>query len=171
MTSSKGNIFRVTGPLCGNSLVTSKFPSQWPVTRSFDVFLDLRLNKRLSKQLWGWWFEMPSHSLWHHCKEVDINGMICLKAYYIYHKAPTPPLPSLSALPGLWVCRPHQVEMGFFLCVWWGPEYSSHAILAETGTGKKVGSRRQSGIEICLNIMLLKLHQHCLGANQVNYLS
>ena len=32
-------------------------PAQRPVTRSFDGFFDLRLNKRLSKQLWGWWFE------------------------------------------------------------------------------------------------------------------
>ena len=33
----------------GNSLVTGEFPSQNPVTRSFDVFFDLRLNKRLSE--------------------------------------------------------------------------------------------------------------------------
>ena len=32
----------------------SEFPTQRPVTRSFDVFFDLRLNKRLSKQPWGW---------------------------------------------------------------------------------------------------------------------
>ena len=38
----------------GNSLVTGEFPAQRPVTRSFDVFFDRRLNKRLSKQLWGW---------------------------------------------------------------------------------------------------------------------
>ena len=44
--------------LCaGNSLVTGEFPSQRPVTRSFDVFID-HLNKRLGKQSWGWWFEM-----------------------------------------------------------------------------------------------------------------
>ena len=30
--------------------ITGEFPSQSPVTRSFDVFFDLRLNKRLSKQ-------------------------------------------------------------------------------------------------------------------------
>ena len=35
--------------LCtGNSLVTGEFPSKRPVTRSFDVFFDLRLNKRKS---------------------------------------------------------------------------------------------------------------------------
>ena len=53
--------------LCaGNSPVTSEFPSQRPVTRSFDVFFDLLLNKWLSKQSWGWWFETPSCSLWRH---------------------------------------------------------------------------------------------------------
>ena len=51
--------------LCaGNSLVTGEFPAQRPVTRSFDVFFDMRLIKRLSKQSWGWWFEMSSRSLW-----------------------------------------------------------------------------------------------------------
>ena len=50
--------------LCaGNSLVAGEFPTQRPVTRSFDVFFDLRLNKWLSKQSWGWWFETPSRSL------------------------------------------------------------------------------------------------------------
>ena len=51
----------------GNSLVTGEFPTQRPVTRSFDVFFDLRLNKLLSKQSWGWWFETLSHPLWRHC--------------------------------------------------------------------------------------------------------
>ena len=30
-------------------------------------FSDLRLNKRLGKHLWGWWFETPWHSLGRHC--------------------------------------------------------------------------------------------------------
>ena len=64
MTSSNGNIFRVTGPLCGEFTGPGEFPTQRPETRSFDVFFDLRLNKRLSKQPWGWWFETPSWSLW-----------------------------------------------------------------------------------------------------------
>ena len=50
----------------GNSLVTGEFPVQRPVTRSFDVFVDLRLNKRLSKQSWDWWFETLSRPLWRH---------------------------------------------------------------------------------------------------------
>ena len=40
----------------GNSPVPGEFPTQRSVTRSFDVFFDMRLNKRLSKQSWGWWF-------------------------------------------------------------------------------------------------------------------
>ena len=67
MTSSNGNIFRVTGHLWGNSPVPGEFPTQRPVTRSFDVFFDLRPNKRLNKQSWGWWFETLSWSLWRHC--------------------------------------------------------------------------------------------------------
>ena len=67
MTSSNGNIFRVTGPWCGEFTGPGKFPTQRSVTRSFDVFFDLRLNKRSSKQPWGWWFETPSMSLWRHC--------------------------------------------------------------------------------------------------------
>ena len=63
MTSSNGNIFRVTGHLCGD------YPTQRPVTRSFDVFFDLRLNKRLSKQSEGWWFETLSRQLWRHCND------------------------------------------------------------------------------------------------------
>ena len=51
------------------------FPRNWPfvrgihrgpVTRSFDVYFDLRPNTRLSKQSWGWWFETPSRPLWRH---------------------------------------------------------------------------------------------------------
>ena len=53
--------------LCaGNSPVAGEFPAQRPVTRSFGLSFDLRLNKRLSKQSWGWWFETPSRSLWRH---------------------------------------------------------------------------------------------------------
>ena len=49
--------------------VTDEFPSQRPVIRGIDVFFDLHLNKCLSKQSWGWWFETPSCSLWRHCNE------------------------------------------------------------------------------------------------------
>ena len=62
MTSSNGNIFRVTGRLCG-----------WiPRTKASGVelwFFYLRLNTRLSKQSLGWWFETPSHPLWRHSND------------------------------------------------------------------------------------------------------
>ena len=44
--------------------------SQSPVTRSFGVTFDLRLNKLLIKQLWGWWFETLSRPLWRHCNAI-----------------------------------------------------------------------------------------------------
>ena len=73
MTASNGNIFRVTGPLCGEFTGPGEFPTQRPVTRSFDVFFDLRLNKRLSKHSWGWWFETLSWSLWRHHNGIPLT--------------------------------------------------------------------------------------------------
>ena len=73
MSSSNGNIFRVTGHLCGEFSGPDEFPAQWPVTRSFDVFFDLRPNKRLSKQWWGWLFETPSRPWWRHCNDHEIS--------------------------------------------------------------------------------------------------
>ena len=62
--------------LCaGNSPVTDEFPSKRPVKRSFDVFFDLHLNQRLSKQSWGWWFETPSRSFWRHCNVWILNSI------------------------------------------------------------------------------------------------
>ena len=58
----------------GNSPVPGEFLAQRPATRSYDVFSDLRLNKRLRKQSWGWWFETLSRPLWRHC---NINDNFC----------------------------------------------------------------------------------------------
>ena len=82
MTSSNGSIFRVTGPLCGEFTGPGEFTAQRPVTRSFDVSFDLRLNKRLSKQPWGWWFETPAWSLWRHRN--DIHGWHRLVTLLLY---------------------------------------------------------------------------------------
>ena len=54
--------------------VNSPVPAQKPVTRSFDVLFDLRLNKRLSEQSWGWRFETPSRPLWRH---FNVNWHAC----------------------------------------------------------------------------------------------
>ena len=66
MKSSNRDIFRVTDHLCGE--FTGR---RWiPRTKASDAehwcFFYLRLNERLSKQRWGWWFETPSRPLWHH---------------------------------------------------------------------------------------------------------
>ena len=66
--------------LCaGNSPVTGEFPSQRPVTRSFDVFSDMRLDKRSSKQWRRRWFETPSRSLCRHC-----NVKLCNHPHICY---------------------------------------------------------------------------------------
>ena len=56
--------------LCArNSPVTGEFPSQRPVTRSFDDFFDQLLNKQLSEKTRRRWFETLKRSLWRHCVE------------------------------------------------------------------------------------------------------
>ena len=67
MTSSNGNIFVRYWPFVRG---IHRSPAQRPVTRSFDVFFDLRLNKRLSKQPWGWWFETLLWSLCCNCNVI-----------------------------------------------------------------------------------------------------
>ena len=62
----------------------SEFPSQRPVTRSFDVFFDLRLNKRLSKQSKRRWFETSSCSLWRHCDENLTQKHYHANSYHIH---------------------------------------------------------------------------------------
>ena len=76
MTSSKGNIFRVTGHLC------REFAShQWiPRSKASDAdlwcFLWSVPDKPVSKQSYGWWFDMPLRSLWRNCND---SSAICWK--------------------------------------------------------------------------------------------
>ena len=72
--------------ICGDFTGHRWIPhTQRPVTRSFNAFFDLRLNKRLSKQWWGWWFETLSCPLWRHCNDIlgcfqtqyNVNGGKC----------------------------------------------------------------------------------------------
>ena len=81
MTSSNGNISALLAICAENTPVTGEFPAQRPVTRSFDVFFDLRLSKRLSKQSWGWWLETLAHYdvtvIWNQSNE-SMAFCICL---------------------------------------------------------------------------------------------
>ena len=75
--------FSVLLAMCaGNSSVSGEFSAQRPVTRSFNVFFDLRLNKRLSKQWWGWWYETSSCPLWSHGNDLIFWGK-CLGGIYL----------------------------------------------------------------------------------------
>ena len=78
------------------SPVPGEFPTQRPVTRSSDVFFDLCLNKQLSKQSRGWWFETLSRPLLHHRNDIHTYrhsnliisrfrdfGVFCLKYFTI----------------------------------------------------------------------------------------
>ena len=61
------------------------------MTRSFEVFFDLRLNKRLTKHSWGWWFETPWRLLWRDCNvrpgfEPGISGTHSLADWMPTHK-------------------------------------------------------------------------------------
>ena len=59
--------------LCvGNSPVTGEFPSQGPVTQSFDVFCTW--TNSWVKQSRRRWFETPSPSLWRHCNSGVLAG-------------------------------------------------------------------------------------------------
>ena len=60
----------------GNSPVPGEIPTERPVTRSFNVFFDLRQNKRLSKQSWGWWLETLSRPLWSDCNDSSCFHMM-----------------------------------------------------------------------------------------------
>ena len=101
----------------GNSLVTGELPAQRPVTQSFDVFFDLRLNKRLSKQSWSWWLETPSRSLWRHC-----SGPIVLKvcAHHGSHTVVSKCWPFCPGLIGLKYCYIHlgQIHNSYVLTHW-----------------------------------------------------
>ena len=69
----------------GNLPVTGEFPAQRPVARSFHMFFYLRLNKRLSKQSWGWWFETPSLSLWRHRSGTDQESSLWIPWHSYYN--------------------------------------------------------------------------------------
>ena len=86
----------------GNSPASGEFPTQRPVTRSFDVYFDLRPDKRLSKQSLGWWFETLSSSLWRQCNVIALWWWFCpcrVGGAVWNHTAwlfPLMPLPTLS---------------------------------------------------------------------------
>ena len=78
MTSWNGNIFRVTGPLCGEFT-----GHRWiPLTKATDAehwcFLWSAPQQTLNNELRRWWFETQSRPLWRHSYALCIlNGIYC----------------------------------------------------------------------------------------------
>ena len=87
MTSSNGNIFRVTGHLCGEFTRQRWIPHTKASDEELYVFFDLRLNKQLSKQSWGWWSETPKRSFWRQCNVRDshLSFVISQTQSHKYH--------------------------------------------------------------------------------------
>ena len=79
MTLSNWNISCVTCPLWGEFTGHRWIPLTKAITRSFDVFFGLRLNKQLCKQSRRWWVEKPSGPLWRHCNVHQILHQWCYK--------------------------------------------------------------------------------------------
>ena len=69
MTSSNGNVFRVTGNLGGEFTGRRWIPHIKASDAELWCFLWFAPKKGLSKQSWGWWFETPSRPLWRHSNE------------------------------------------------------------------------------------------------------
>ena len=93
-----------------NSPVPGEFPAQRPVTRSFDVFSELRLNKRLSKQSWGWWFETLSCSLWRYRNDRKLTHYIpsnCIIYWRQFLKDVCPA--QLHASLNIWKCYDYKI--------------------------------------------------------------
>ena len=118
--------FSASLALCaGNSPVTGEFPAQRPVTRSFNVFLNLRLNEWLSKQWWGWWFETPSCPLWrHYNKSHAVADFSCFhkKNIKFLHHWPFMkgiihwPMESPHKGPLMWKVRPRDIMTWSLYC-------------------------------------------------------
>ena len=73
----KWKVFRVSGPLFGEFTGHRSISRTKASDAELWWFVWSGLNRPLSKQLWDWWFEKPSHSLWRHCN-VAISYTLCL---------------------------------------------------------------------------------------------
>ena len=95
--------------------VNSPHKGQWRGT--FSYFFDLRLNKRLSKQWWGWWFETLWSPLWRHsmphnqCQSTQLWGLQHLWlaneiSLLAHHRVPNWPEPGQRGAVGVCMSQP-----------------------------------------------------------------
>ena len=126
MTSSNGNISALLAICAGKSPVPGEFPAQRPVTRSFHVFFDLRLNKPLSKQSRGWLFETISRPLWRHCN--------ARKLYQILAGVPKLKIIILSVY---WTQCKFSLEICLIVYMWWIVHFIDHSRTVDSYCGRK----------------------------------
>ena len=140
MTSSNGNILRVTGHLRGEFTGPRWIPQIKASDAEFDVFFDLRLNKRLSKKPWGWWFETPSRPLWRHCNESGVKwaawrlkspAMDCLFSLWMLTSKNTPKHHTADPLyPCFYIFRiPWRLFNQRLRCRWFKTLWFSNAVI------------------------------------------
>ena len=115
---------RVIGPLCGEFTGDQWIPSRRPVTRSFDVFFALRLNKRLSKQ---------SSNLGRHRAHYDITVRHIFRVTKI----------SFSRISFLWSSK-QILRMHWQHICRYRVSYLSYAIIVVTGWQKSAPARFES---------------------------
>ena len=70
----------------GNPPIVGEAPSQTPVTRSLDIFFDLRLNNQLRKHSRHRWFGTPSRSCWRHCNDYSFQKAIQMLLSCVHKK-------------------------------------------------------------------------------------
>ena len=130
MASSNGNVFRVTGPLCG------EFASQRPVTQSFDVFFYLRLNKR------------EAADLKRHRIHYDVTVMHCQGPFSISDKG--------SYLKILWSLEVARMVISIVLSIWFLTSASA-ALLSKHQNYRGIGQYRIKMAALLVNIIYLTM--------------
>ena len=127
MTSSNGNIFCITGPLCWQFTSDRWIPLTNANGAELYVFFDGHLNKRLSQQLIYQWFETPSCSLWRHPNDSTTTLMkinICIKwidTNWRYNQKKT----KYNKTMNVFVVFYHPV-LQLFPIIWMIPRYNNH---------------------------------------------
>ena len=129
MTSSNGNISALLAICAGNSPVPGEIPAQRPVTRSFHVFFDLRLNKPLSKQTRGWWFETLSRPLWRHCNARKLYQILAGVAKL-----------KIIILSVHWSQCKFSLEICLIVYMWWIVHSIDHSRTVDSYFGRKYNS-------------------------------
>ena len=102
MTSSHGNIFRVTGHLCGEFT-----GDRWiPRTKTSDAKLWYFLWSAPWINVCGWWFKTPMCSLWRHCSTPEGRAVSVTREL------------DLSLLCRIWLFGRHLVSLAKIAEVW-----------------------------------------------------